>query len=66
MEPGRLDRTEPVVEVKTRVGADGRFAAVVPTRTDWIPDFVTPEAHVAAARASYDVAGLLRHAQLIR
>jgi uncharacterized delta-60 repeat protein len=60
------DRTEPFVEVKTRVGADGRFAAVVPTRTDWIPDFVTLEAHVAATSVSYDVAGPLRHAQLIR
>jgi hypothetical protein len=53
---------QPFVEVKTRVGADGRFAAAVPTPAD----FVALEAHVAATSESYDVAGPLRHAQLIR
>jgi hypothetical protein len=58
--------TQPFVEVKARVGVDGRFAAVIPTRTDWIPDVVALEAHVAATSESYDVAGPLHHAQLIR
>ena len=56
----------PFVEVKARVGADGRLAAAVPTRADWTPDFVTLEAHVAATSESYDVAGPLRHAKLVR
>jgi hypothetical protein len=57
---------QPYVEVKARVGADGRFAAAVPTRGDWIPDFVALEAHVAATSESHDVAGPLRHARLVR
>jgi hypothetical protein len=57
---------EPFVEVKARIGVDGRFAAVVPTRANWIPDFVALEAHVAATSESYDIARPLHHVQLIR
>jgi uncharacterized delta-60 repeat protein len=65
-QPSRDVYLEPFAEVNARVGRDGTFLALVPTRSEWYAGYAQVQAHLTATTGSYDVRSPLRHVRMRR